>query len=762
MAFCVYGCDSVSRGCAEPKCLALSPSCQGNDVVFCNGSGTGIDATKTITCSTGCFNGECTAPAPPTGVAATAGVGQNTVSWNAALGAIAYQVFARTTGGSFRQVGTTSSTSFTHTSLPNGETYLYVVRSNNVAGTSEDSAEATATTILPAPSSLNATPGLEQVSLNWPAVSNATGYKVFRSTTSGSGFAEIAAVTSASYTDAGRTNGTTYYYVAQATRGTVVSENSTQASATTTMPAPTNLTATTAGSAQINLAWIGVQDAASYEVRRSITSGSGFTAAATVTATSHADTGLASKTRYYYVVRAETAQATSADSNEADAISNIPPVATRVTLAPVPVYTNDTLTATPEGTDVDGDPLTFQYRWFRNGSTVGDTTATLSGATSFAKGDEIYVVATPYDWAGPGNGATSPVVTVSNSPPGAPGVRILPLASSCPDDTDTLTCEVNVAASDPDADSVSYTFSWTANGSATGITTATVDGSATSPGDVWRCTAVASDGVASGPGGSASTTVVTMVTGNILTATIWSLARSPYCLANNIQIGPSGTLTIQAGVTVLGNGRGITSYGIFDAAGSSGLMILLDNLSVLPGGSTSACHLKARWAHIKSGSFYGVASGICAITLLDSVVENSTYSYIWYPWGICTIERNIFKNSGGISIGTNGSVQVYVRNNVFYKWSGSFAIQNWASYSTSMTWANKNSFLSTDRIVLRLSGDSAKMEGTQNYWGGIPDSQVPSLIFDSNDDVGLIGTIPYTPTLSSPDPATPNPSGWIP
>jgi thermitase len=64
------------------------------------------------------------------------------------------------------------------------------------------------------PTGLTATAGNAQVVLNWTAVSNATSYNIYRATTAGGeGSTPYKSnVTSASFTDTGLTNGTTYFY----------------------------------------------------------------------------------------------------------------------------------------------------------------------------------------------------------------------------------------------------------------------------------------------------------------------------------------------------------------------------------------------------------------------------------------------------------------------------------------------------------------------------------------------------------------------
>jgi fibronectin type 3 domain-containing protein len=69
---------------------------------------------------------------------------------------------------------------------------------------------------------LTATPGEQQVLLTWQPVQGASGYNVYRSTTSGGTYTKI--TTSApsaanAYVDGGRTNGTTYYYYVKAIVG---------------------------------------------------------------------------------------------------------------------------------------------------------------------------------------------------------------------------------------------------------------------------------------------------------------------------------------------------------------------------------------------------------------------------------------------------------------------------------------------------------------------------------------------------------------
>ena len=146
-----------------------------------------------------------------------------------------------------------------------------------------------------------------QISLSWNAVTGATSYKVERSTSSGSGFSQIATPSSNSYNDTGRSAGTRYYYRVRATNSNGDGSYSSEANTFTLPNQVTGLSATAASSSQINLSWnnpTGTE--AGYKIERSTSSGSGYSQIATTTSTSYSSTGLSASTTYYYRVRAYT------------------------------------------------------------------------------------------------------------------------------------------------------------------------------------------------------------------------------------------------------------------------------------------------------------------------------------------------------------------------------------------------------------------------------------------------------------------------
>jgi hypothetical protein len=89
------------------------------------------------------------APVAVTGVTATAGTGQVTVSWNAVSGATSYQLYRTANSGSESSTPSVTGltgTTFTDTGLNPGTTYYYRVVAVNGSGASGFSTEASAST----------------------------------------------------------------------------------------------------------------------------------------------------------------------------------------------------------------------------------------------------------------------------------------------------------------------------------------------------------------------------------------------------------------------------------------------------------------------------------------------------------------------------------------------------------------------------------------------------------------------------------------
>ncbi len=328
-------------------------------------------------------------PVAPGSLSTTGGSAQVALGWTTSTGATSYTVKRSTTsGGSYSNVATgVTSASYTDTGLANGTTYYYVVSGVNSAGEGANSAQASATTLPSAPTSLAATGGNTQVALSWTASGGATSYTVKRSATSGGSYSNVATgVTSASYTDTGLANGSTYYYVVAAINASGSSPNSTEAGTITLPGAPAGLSAA-AGANQATLTWSATTGAASYTILSSTTNGGPYntTVATGVATTSYTNTGLANGTTYYYVVEAVDASGNSPNSVQTSAL---------------------TLPAAPTGFSAVANSNQVTLTWSATTGaasyTIGQSTTSGGPYTTIASG----ITATSYTTTGLTNGTT--------------------------------------------------------------------------------------------------------------------------------------------------------------------------------------------------------------------------------------------------------------------------------------------------------------------------------------------------------------------
>jgi autotransporter-associated beta strand protein len=296
-----------------------------------------------------------TAPPTPTGVSATGTTGSVLVTWSPSVGANYYTVQRSTlynnggtllsgsvttaetynTLGTITLTNTATGTSYTDSSPTNGATYSYTVMATSAAGSSAISTSTNAVPLAAAPASaptVTATPGVRQITVNWSAVSGATGYNVEESTTSGGPYTYLTTVSSLTYTDGSNADNTKYYYVIQANNSGGTSVNSAEVSATTAPAPPTGLVATP-GNTQVKLSWTASAAATSYVVQRASVTGGPYTTIGSSFGTTYTDNNLTDGTTYYYVVAASNSNGTGLNSSEVNAtpVTTVPISPTNLT-----------------------------------------------------------------------------------------------------------------------------------------------------------------------------------------------------------------------------------------------------------------------------------------------------------------------------------------------------------------------------------------------------------------------------------------------
>jgi uncharacterized delta-60 repeat protein len=303
-------------------------------------SGSNIQTTVWINDNKSCVANfvEEEPPPSPINVVATAGNGEVTIQWDLVPRGDSYNIYwstsANVTTSGTKITGAT--TPHTHTGLTNGTTYYYVVTAENIYGESAVSNEVSATPQASPPPSppanVTATAGNGEATITWSAVTGATSYHIYWSTSPNVSTSDTKiAGTTSPYIHTGLSNGTAYYYVVTAENShgesAVSNEASTTPQAVGQPPSPPTNVAAIAGNGSATISWDMVSGANAYAIYWSnnpnVTTSDAKIDGATPPYT---HTGLANGTAYYYVVTAENSYGESMTSNEV----NVTPQAVRM------------------------------------------------------------------------------------------------------------------------------------------------------------------------------------------------------------------------------------------------------------------------------------------------------------------------------------------------------------------------------------------------------------------------------------------------
>lgn len=283
------------------------------------------------------------------------------LNWSGSSG-VPYNVFVN---GSL--VGTTTSTNYSLSGLTPGTSHnIRVIRTG--APCDSDPGISNVLTVPPTPSGLTATPSSSgTISLNWPAVTGASQYKIYNCLT----MALVATTASTSRTISGLIPNTTYEYYIKASNSSGDSDASTCASATTLLPTPT-ASFTALSETEIQLDWSPVIGADEYEVYDCSNN-----LISTTTATTYNHTGLLQAAHYQYQVKATSVSNYSLKSS-CDGTYTLPETPSGLTAEGSSAHS-----ILLEWTSITGSAGTIQV-FYDNGTYIGSTTGNSYSVTGLS------------------------------------------------------------------------------------------------------------------------------------------------------------------------------------------------------------------------------------------------------------------------------------------------------------------------------------------------------------------------------------------
>lgn len=212
------------------------------------------------------------------------------LAWNKVDGATGYIIKRSTSkNGTYEEIKTITSgstTSYKNSGLQPGKTYYYkveTVNSNNgITGYSGYSSAVGGKTVNPTTISKTKAVSTAAIQITWAKVSGASGYQIYRSTSSNGSYAKVGEVASGStvtYNDTPPKANTKYYYKVRSlnsNNGKTGYGDYSPAVYGKSVAVPVNLSITLTNTGKLQLNWSKVSGAVSYRIYRMASNGAGY------------------------------------------------------------------------------------------------------------------------------------------------------------------------------------------------------------------------------------------------------------------------------------------------------------------------------------------------------------------------------------------------------------------------------------------------------------------------------------------------------
>jgi len=251
--------------------------------------------------------------------------------------------------------------------------------------------------------------------------------------------------------------------------------------------------------------------------------------------------------------------------------------------------------------------------------------------------------------------------------------------------------------------------------------------------------------------------------------TTWRKSESPFYLEGRAHVLERVTLTIEPGVTIIGNGGRITFEGTIKAEGTSSDKISFELTtaeifeSYSRKGRLIVRHAVITGAEAKD-TFSGVGVYFVKTNLFGSGMTAEFHDsifrgieYLVYPGpATVTAERNIFRDSTKLRF-TGSSSSLAISYNCFN--------MPWPPVDVRVSGTSTINFNSiygvTSPIPVEIQGNAfqafgGSIDASENYWHGLSESDIRKTISDSTVSSTKLGVVEILPLRTEPHPDTPD------
>jgi hypothetical protein len=263
-----------------------------------------------------------------------------------------------------------------------------------------------------------------------------------------------------------------------------------------------------------------------------------------------------------------------------------------------------------------------------------------------------------------------------------------------------------------------------------------------------------------------SSSAATTIGGIANSDLVLTKSQSPYSLSSTLQIPAGVKVIVEAGVEIQSNGLetmfwnqgNLTFNGTREnpirLTGKPSVYVLTKNAQI--GSQLNITGVLFNGGtRVWSNQGY---SGYFSLVFEDNEVQDVTdFIYVWYLLNRAVIQRNVFVNSGGLSVGFGEGKDVSILNNLFIGPSTTgYWVESWASYGGQLE-VHNNEFRGGPYIAVQLKPDykDAKISATSNFWGTQSTVDISKMVNDRNDSLSYVNTIDISGPLSQSALGTP-------